>query len=127
MKVPFLTPTLTPNSLAERWRADAETLERYEDFRTGKVLRGCADDLEMAMRSVAGEALSLKEAARESGYSADRLGHMIAEGLIPNAGRKGSPRIRRGDLPRKNKTAGAFDPAAKARELVFGSALKDVR
>ena len=47
------------------------------------------------------EVLSLRASAGESGYSVDRLQKLVADGSIPNAGRKGKPGIRRGDLPRK--------------------------
>lgn len=47
------------------------------------------------------EPLSLQEAAKESGYSVDRLQKLVASGAIPNAGRRGKPAIRRSDLPRK--------------------------
>jgi hypothetical protein len=55
------------------------------------------------------EVLSLSTAARESGYSVDRLQKLVADGSIPNAGRKGKPGIRRRDLPRK--PASALRPA----------------
>ncbi|MDB4890458.1 MAG: hypothetical protein JWL61_2313 [Gemmatimonadetes bacterium] len=59
-------------------------------------------------------------AVRESGYSADRLRHKIAAQEIPNAGRKGSPKIRRADLPRKGHRSGMpFDAGAAVRKL-FG-------
>ena len=45
--------------------------------------------------------LNLTEAARESGYSTDHLGHLVRDGKIPNAGRPGAPRIAPRHLPRK--------------------------
>ena len=43
----------------------------------------------------------ITEAVAASGYSADHLRSLVATGAIQNAGRRGSPRIRQGDLPRK--------------------------
>ncbi|MDO8500457.1 MAG: hypothetical protein Q7S20_01280 [Gemmatimonadaceae bacterium] len=109
---------MTPNELAKHWRQDAETLERYDSQLAG-VCRGHADELDAALRSVADDALDLATAAHESGYSRDRLRHMLAEGAIPNAGRKGSPRIRRGDLPSKSRAnMGGFDAVAAARGVL---------
>jgi len=64
---------------------------------------------DLAGLDAAGEAaLSLVEAADESGYSADHLGRLVRAGAIPNAGRVNAPKIRRRDLPKK---AGAFPGA----------------
>jgi hypothetical protein len=46
-------------------------------------------------------ALTLEEAARESGYSYSSLQKKVASGGLTNVGTKGSPRVRRGELPRK--------------------------
>lgn len=118
---------MTPRELAERWRADADVFERYADTQLAKIARVHADELAAALRTLDGEALNLAAAASESGYSVDRLRHMVSAGEIPNAGRKGAPRVKRGDLPRKSrKAAGGFDAAATARDIVrapfvFGS------
>lgn len=110
---------MTPKDLAQRWREDAEVHDRYGAAQLAQVCRSHADEMESALRSVADDALDLASAARESGYSPDRLRHLIAEGSIPNAGRKGSPRIRRGDLPLKRRSNhGHFDAAAAARSLL---------
>jgi hypothetical protein len=42
----------------------------------------------------------------------------LAAGTIPNAGRKGKPRIRRGDLPKKaTRTVSAYDVDRDARAI----------
>ena len=108
--------------LATRWRQDAEVCARYGDERGAGVLRQVADELDAAVRAAADEELTLEAAAAESGYSRDRLRHMVADGEIQNAGRRGAPRIRRGDLPRKkSKKCDPFDPAATARRVVHGT------
>jgi hypothetical protein len=65
------------------------------------VLEACAAQLESAAREHALEALTLDEARNESGYSYSALQKMVASGELENVGNKGSPRVRRGDLPRK--------------------------
>lgn len=106
---------MTPKALLVSWREDAEKLEQYGQETLAKACRRHADELEAALRSAADEALSLAQAARESGYSPDRLRHLVTEGKIPNAGRKGSPRIKRGDLPSKgNVKRGRYDATAAA-------------
>jgi hypothetical protein len=75
-------------------------------------------------------ALSLGEAAAETGYSADHLGRLVRQGRIPNAGRKNAPRVLRSDLPRKPAGLTArrtdlhlvgADPRQVARALVTAS------
>jgi hypothetical protein len=109
---------VTPNQLAEQWRKDAEVLDRY-DAELAKVARTHADDLDAAIRSVDDDVLDLAQAARESGLSIDRLRHKVADGEIPNAGAKGAPRIRRGDLPIKKRSgSNGFDATARATEVL---------
>lgn len=88
-------------SLAEKWRTDAELLRRYGDERGASVAELHADELEAAVAADRLDALTLKQASKESGYSYSRLHQLVSEGLIPNAGRRNAPRIRRHDLPRK--------------------------
>jgi hypothetical protein len=109
--------------LAEQWRKDAELLDHYGDDKLAKACRSHADQVDEALRAVSEEALDLSAAARESGYSVDRLRHLIAGGELPNVGRRGAPRVRRGDLPRKRQpTSIGFDAKARARELLGSDA-----
>jgi hypothetical protein len=64
-------------------------------------LRAAADQLEAAFRANAQDSLTLAEAERESGYSRQHLARMVRKGTLTNVGRPRSPRVRRGDLPRK--------------------------
>jgi hypothetical protein len=89
------------NSLAEVWRADADILERRGDQRGAALLRQVANELMEQVEGWQSESLTLREAAQESGYSIDRISELVLKGVVPNAGRKGKPRVRRGDLPRK--------------------------
>lgn len=107
-------------ALAARWKAEADDLAgRYRDERGAALFRLHAAELEEELRAAADEELTLTEAARESGYSADHLRHLVADGAIPNAGKHGRPRIRRGDLPRKPGTPDDAPEATRdARELL---------
>ena len=111
---------MTPSELAIQWRADADVLERRNAPDLARVYRSVADELDAALRAVDDDTLSLAEAAEVSGYSLDRLRHKVTAGEIPNAGRKGKPLIRRGDLPsKKRRTAsGRFNPEDAARALL---------
>ena len=105
--------------LAAHWEADAEVLERRGDPRGATLCRQCAVELREAIRAEGNSSLTLSEAARESGYSEDHLRHKVAEGEIPNAGRKGAPRIRKCDLPRKpGRKETGVGPEAAASEIL---------
>lgn len=108
------------HALVTRWLAEGETLERYHDSRGAEVCKLHAAELSDALTEFGRESLTLTEAAQESGYSADHLRHLVADGTIPNAGRKGSPRIARSDLPTKPGASppDSFDPDREAREIL---------
>lgn len=89
-------------SLVESWREEADSIRvRYADERLAHVLEVAAMDLERAIENTSGQLLTLQQAAERSGYSVEHLGRMVASGKIPNAGRKGAPRIRLADCPVK--------------------------
>jgi hypothetical protein len=74
------------------------------------VLEWCIKDLAAALEAHRLELLTLREAADESGYSYSSLEKSVRDGDIPNYGKKGRPRVRRGDLPRKAaQSAGIAD------------------
>lgn len=109
---------MTPRELVLKWREDADILERY-DSREADSLRKRADELDVSLASLDDFLLDLKAAARESGYSPDRLRHMVADKVIPNAGKPGRPRIRRGDLPKKPRARrNTFNAQAIASDLL---------
>lgn len=108
---------MQPAGLVTAWLERAELLERYAPH-VAAAFRDCAAELERTLRDDESEALTLAEAALASGYSAEHLRHLIARGELQNAGRRGAPRVRRGDLPRKAKgTPTGYDPAADALQL----------
>ena len=110
---------MSTSGLPTAWRARADDLRPYA-APAAIAWERAADELEAALAAEADELLTLAEAAAESGYSDRRLRELIADGTIPQAGRKGAPRIRRGDLPRRagrTEAAGGYDAAADARAL----------
>ena len=88
-------------ALAVRWRAEAVMFRRYGEERLAIACETHADELEVAVGAQAIEALTLDQAAEIGGYSYSHLQHLLADGEIDNVGEKGSPRIRRCDVPRK--------------------------
>ena len=90
-------------TLPVTWRTQVKALRRYGGETPAVALESCAAELEATLRERDETTLSLTEAARESGYSADYLGRLVRDGRIPNAGRPGVPRIARSHLPRKTQ------------------------
>ena len=90
--------------LLERWRNRADHLRRYAP-EVAAAWEDAATELAEHDRVHAQTILTLVEAAEESGYHPDHIGRLIAQKRIKNVGRKGAPRIRRADLPRKPKPA----------------------
>lgn len=101
--------------LASTWRQRAEEERDLGAEAQARTLEWCADQLESRAREWENEKLTLEAAADESGYSRDHLSRLIAEEVLPNAGKSGAPRIRRRDLPRKpGHTAQAAPSSAEA-------------
>jgi len=91
--------------LIKKWRLDAETMRGYGADSFAKLLEHCVSELSAAVEGTRLELLTMNEAANESGYSYSAIQKLVADGIIPNAGEKGRPRVRRGDLPRKAATS----------------------
>jgi hypothetical protein len=96
------------------WRDRAQTADLLADNRGALLLRLCATELETALQDAGDTPLTLAEASSESGYSLEHLRRLVSEGKIPNAGRKGVPRIRRAHLPKK---AGSLTPDIRPLQL----------
>ena len=109
---------MIPSDLPAFWRSRADEIERYAPP-VAEAFRVAAGELMAALHEAANTELTLDEAAAESGYSKRTLRQFVSGGSIPNAGRKGAPRIRRGDLPRKaNVACNGFDAGAEARSIL---------
>jgi len=99
-----------------RWSTEAETLRRLGAHVDGaKLIEAMLADLQAVARSREAEALTLIEASRECGYSAEHLGRLLREGTIPNSGRRNAPRILRRHLPYK---PGALRAEAPTPQLI---------
>src|SRR5689334_14174624 len=94
-----LSPTLA--ALADAWDAKAATLRQYGAEPQAVALERAASELRTALQAAEDEALTIDQAAQESSYSPDHIRHLLADGTLPNAGRRGAPRVLRRDLPRK--------------------------
>lgn len=88
-------------SLVNQWREDATRLRQWGAVAQAEVLDRCVSDLETRAREWELAALTVQEAAAESGYSYSAIQKKLASGELENLGTKHSPRVRRGDLPRK--------------------------
>lgn len=85
-----------------RWRQRRDDYDRLSaSVKARALIDQLLGELESLFADEEEHALTLTEAARESGYSQDHLARLVREGTIPNAGRSRAPRIRRKDLPRK--------------------------
>lgn len=119
---------MRPAELPEHWRTRAGELRAHAAEGAALAYEKAAGELEAALAAVAGEVLTLAEAALASGYSADHLRKELAAGRLPNAGKKHAPAIRRADLPRKaghvpadadapERGGGRYDLGADVRAL----------
>jgi hypothetical protein len=104
--------------LAQRWRDEAALLRRRAASPQAEVLESCAAELEAWARERELQALTLEQAAAESGYTYSAIEKMVRRGAIANVGRRGAPRIHRRDLPRRGTTRGReLAPDLAARVL----------
>ena len=105
------------------WRTRAKTLRRYGGETPAVALEACAAELETAPAPERRHDSDADKGSRgESCYSAAHLGRLVREGKVPNAGRPGTPRIARGDLPHEAGALAESRLAAKPslREVSTG-------
>ena len=126
-------PTAGEGALGElvsSWQREADLLRaRYGLEELARLCDAHASELSVALAAAGAERLTLKQAAAESGYSTSHLRAMIASGALTNAGRKGSPRLLRQELPsrrtppkparrpRRSHPRQSFDAARLAESL----------
>jgi hypothetical protein len=91
----------SPSALILKWRELAETLRAEGCSEVAAARERCATELEAVLHTHDSQALSIEQAATESGYSAEHLRRLLREAPALNAGRSGKPLIHRRDLPRK--------------------------
>ena len=115
------SPRPTLHQLPAEYRRMAHSVrENAAAEQAARAYERCAAIAETALRGHWEEALSLEEAELESGYSRSHLRRLIREGIIPDAGGPGRPRILRRHLPRKPGAAAARSPdpgAPSVRQL----------
>lgn len=90
-----------PLALCRKWRAKACVLQEYGDDQAANICELHASELERWWHEDQREPVTVAEAAALSGFSQSHLFHCIEDGTLPNAGRRGAPRIRRSDVPKK--------------------------
>lgn len=112
------------NEVIQRWVDRQQEWSKLHVQVDGAALAGeIVADLEKLAESNGSDELTLAAASSLSGYSTDHLSRLIREGSVPNAGKKGSPRIRRADLPIRPKRDIAtarntrYNPITDARSL----------
>lgn len=104
--------------LTEEWRRDARILREWGCEHEARMLETAADQLESHNAGLLEQRLTLEQASELSGYSCGHLARLITSGTIPNAGRTGAPRIRRGDLPRKPVGKSPSQPHVDPTQIV---------
>ena len=114
---------MTPQELRQRWTELRDTYERVGAWVEGaRIIDAFLADLTSIERTSNDRLLTLREAAELSGYSTDHLARLVRQAVIPNAGKRHSPRIRLGDLPRRPKSFAhsqkrSYDAITDARSL----------
>ncbi len=113
---------MTIQDMVARWEERRTEWARFGAHLDGKRIaeQVLSELMQCAVESGA-TTLTLRQAALKSGYSPDHLAKLVRAGTIPNAGKKGSPRICVEHLPIRPRIAldrrFPYDPAADARRL----------
>jgi hypothetical protein len=96
---------MTVEEFRAKWRAEAEAMQRRGGLVSGSVLIAeMLIDVETVLTEPLDALISVEEAARASGYSADHLARLVRDGKVPDRrppGTQGRLLFRRGDLPVK--------------------------
>jgi hypothetical protein len=114
---------MTRDDLRVRWMQQRDAYERVSAHVNGaRIIDAFLRDFDALERDEACDVLTLREAADRSGYSTDHLARLVRQGVIPNAGRRYSPRIRVADLPRRPRrfdgsSRRSYDVMSDARTL----------
>jgi hypothetical protein len=105
-------------------RADVAILRHYGAELSARAAENVLTRVESALHAEAEELLSIGEAALRTGRSRDTIERAIRQRRLPNAGRRGKPKVRAGDLSifRRRSIAPsemhAYDVAADVRDLL---------
>lgn len=114
---------MTRDDFLRQWSSRRDDFARVSAMVDGAaIVDALLADLSALFGTEEDAPLTLSEASRESGYSADHLSRLVRLGAIPNAGRPRSPRIRRKDLPRKASSLSLPRP----RPQLLGATPEDI-
>jgi AraC-like DNA-binding protein len=98
------------SSVTETWSQRACEFDRHGQEAAAKVMRVLAAELTERCAQYLEELLTLQTAASESGFSREHLARLIRQGTLKNRGKKGAPRVSRGELPGRPTLARAATP-----------------
>ena len=88
-----------PHELPQYFRNEAQRLQKMRLLEAAGIFEYVAQEIERSFALWVNEPLPLSVASAESRVTKDALRKRVSEGRTPQAGSKGRPRIRRGDLP----------------------------
>ncbi len=95
----------TEQAFIERWQQKRDWLELIgASANASTLIDELLTEVETLCRERGEETLDLASASALSGYTRDHLSRLLRAGAIPNAGRRGAPRIQRCHLPRRPGT-----------------------
>ncbi len=106
--------------LPPRWTARAAEMRFLGQGPLAALIEAMLGEFETERAADASEALTIAQAAAESGYSEEHLRRQVRNGQIPNAGRPNAPRIRRADVPIKpgHKSGNAHPKLLDSKEQI---------
>ena len=111
----------------EAWMAEAALLRRRGQVAAAVLVESLAVELQERAERWLAEELTLSEAAENSGLSYSTLQHLVRAGELRDAGRRGRPRVSRGDLPhRRRRMVGVHDADEDVGEDLIEDALLDL-
>ena len=114
-------------NLAAAWCAEVEHLRHRGLVDAARVVESLAVELVERAERWLSEDLTLAEAAENSSLSYSTLQHLVRSGELRDAGHRGRPRVRRGDLPhRRRRMVGVHDADEDVGEDLIEDALLDL-
>ena len=116
---------LTAADYLARLRLELAVFQRWNAEPYVTACQRMIADWEAMTAAEAEQEYTLTDAAALCGYSADHLGKLVRAGTLTNYGRTGSPRVRRGDLP-KRPTRMRGDLPSGAAERTVGASKRDL-
>lgn len=94
-------PAQGMEKLADEWLDQASRDEARGLVLAASLMRAAVSEMLARINDLQSEALTLSQAAEESGYSRDHLRRLLRSGRLSNAGEKGKLMVLRRTLPLK--------------------------